>query len=97
MTIRMTADEAVQFSTHSPENIATILDSLTCSCQPYIDTFTFVRWKAQGRFVRRGERGIRVAGFRPITKIDDFGDEVIYKIPQTRTVFCRCQTEVSGA
>jgi antirestriction protein ArdC len=60
--------------------------------------FTFDAWKALGRYVRRGEHGIKVATVRTFqkkVKDRDTGGETIesYSVPWTATVFHISQTE----
>jgi DNA repair protein RadC len=63
-----------------------------CICEPYADVFTFHRWKAQGRDVRRGEHA--VAKIPVWVETDEEPDEERPgKIMQTSAVFCRCQTK----
>jgi antirestriction protein ArdC len=57
----MTAAEAATFDRLSPANYATLAAAAHahgCACVPYVDFFTFRRWRALGRHVRRGEHGI---------------------------------------
>ena len=91
----MTPDEAKTFDRFSPINFAIVTSSLPCGCVPYRDVFTYKRWKAQGLQVKRGERGIKIGTYAPITKKDEDTGEVkiIGKRPWTSAVFCRHQVE----
>ena len=68
-----------------------------CRCEPYRDFFTFRRWKAQGRSIRKGARSFCL----PIILDDDGAtddglpeDTPRHRKPRfwTARVFCRCQT-----
>lgn len=63
-----------------------------CSCQPYIDWFTYNRWNAQGFQVQKGEHGIKLTTYVPVTEKKD-GKETTYTVPHGTTVFCRCQVK----
>lgn len=55
----MTAETARTFNGYSVANAVTVTAALRdrgCSCEPYADVFTFNRWRAQGRTVRKGEQ-----------------------------------------
>jgi len=64
--------------------------------QPRVNVFTFQAWKALGRYVRKGEHGVRVVTYvsRP-GKVDPAtgtqGPAI--KFPRTVTVFHVSQTE----
>lgn len=63
--------------------------------QPRINVFTFNAWKAKGRQVRKGEHGVRVVTWVPMTRKDDAGNAVpIGRKPKTTTVFHISQTDV---
>lgn len=60
--------------------------------------FTFEAWKALGRYVRKGEHGVRVLTFiESVSKeIDkDTGERKIIRRPWSSTVFHISQTEKS--
>jgi hypothetical protein len=106
---KMTAEEATSFTGYSAASILQVQTALDarkeegaypeCECQPYEDTFTFNRWAAQGRFVKKGEKSLRIATFVPIdSKKQDAAPEVDGEgrtclRPTTAFLFCRCQTE----
>lgn len=108
MTVaRMTPEQARTFEGYSVANAVAVKTALAergCACEPYADVFTFNRWRAQGRFVRKGEHGIRltvyVAARRHDAVEDENGLEVgtaapdrVHSYPRTSFVFCRCQTD----
>src|ERR1700752_4708835 len=59
-TDSFTPETARQFDRCSIANAVTLKRSLPCGCEPYIDVFTYRRWKAQGFQVLRGEKAIRL-------------------------------------
>src|SRR4051794_38621055 len=69
----MSAAEARTFDGISTNSAAQVLIALDerketgiypdCACEPYEDTFTFERWKAQGKQVRRGEKALRISSW----------------------------------
>lgn len=106
----MTPDEARSFEGYSVANaiaVKTALSDRGCSCEPYADVFTFNRWRAQGRSVRRGEHGIRLTVYvtsSPLAEripAEESGPgELTGRVrsyPRTSFVFCRCQTEERDA
>ena len=94
---RMTEREATSFDTFSMMNATIVVSERKCECQPYIDIFTYNRWKAQGFQVKRGEHGTHIQTFVPITKADNDGNvKVTGRVPKTSVVFCRCQVEKSA-
>ena len=63
-----------------------------CQCEPYVDWFTYRRWQAQGYQVQKGEKGVQLTTYRPITETKG-GKESRKTIPWRSTVFCRCQVQ----
>src|SRR5260370_419639 len=64
--------------------------------KPRENIFTFQAWKALGRYVRRGEHGVKVATVRTVTKTDKAtGEKETYSMPWSSTVFHISQTENS--
>ena len=63
--------------------------------RPRENVFTFHAWRALGRTVRRGEKGVQVLTWVPITRKDDDTGEpkTIGKRPKTAYVFHISQTE----
>lgn len=68
---QLTGQQAIQFERFSLTNAALIQAALTCDCQPYVDTFTYERWKAQGMQVQRGQKGIKIGVLREVPDRDD--------------------------
>ena len=70
--------------------------------RPRENVFTFDAWKAQGRFVRKGEHGVKVITRVPITRTVDEEDgtgphsAVVGTRPWSTTVFHVSQTEPAG-
>jgi N-terminal domain of anti-restriction factor ArdC len=63
--------------------------------QPRVNVLTFQAWKAKGRVVKRGEHGVKVITWIPVT--DKQTGEVTGKRPWTSTVFHISQTaELNG-
>jgi len=98
----MTAEEATTFQGYSVSNAARVqaaLEARGCGCEPYEDVFTFGRWKAQGRVVCKGEKGIALPVIIVAGKdggADETEDEESpgrpFRMSRTSHVFCRCQT-----
>jgi antirestriction protein ArdC len=66
-------------------------------CEPG-HVFTYNAWRALGRQVRRGEHGVKVCTFVPVTDKDDKPDDSgkkarRYSRPWTATVFHVSQTD----
>lgn len=64
--------------------------------KPRENVFTFAAWKALGRFVRRGEHGVKVVTFIDSKSKDvdqDTGEAKIIRRPWSTTVFHISQTE----
>ena len=60
---------------------------------PRENVFTFNAWKALGRFVRKGEHGVKIATIRQFTKKRKDGTEESFSMPWSTTVFHISQTE----
>ena len=90
-------EAARAFNGYSIANAAHVLGALAergCTCQPYADVFTFGRWIAQGRAVRKGEHGIKLPVIIHGEKVDqESGERSGFTMRRTSAVFCRCQTE----
>src|SRR6266850_1687850 len=50
-----TPETAREFDRYSIANAVTVKQSLPCGCEPYVDVFTYRRWRAQGFQVQRRE------------------------------------------
>jgi hypothetical protein len=64
--------------------------------KPRENVFTFDAWKALGRYVRKGEHGVKVVTFIDCTSKEldpDTGDRKLIRRPWTTTVFHVSQTE----
>ena len=59
--------------------------------QPRVNVLTYNAWRAKGRQVRRGEKGVKVITFVPVTDKDT--GTVTGKRPWTSTVFHVSQTD----
>lgn len=94
----MTADEARVFSHQSLSSaMAVALAKQACGCEAYHDVFTFVRWKAQGYYVMRGEHAISLP---LVTLVERENEETgmveTRKIFSSSHLFCRCQVARVG-
>ncbi len=88
----MTSDQARTFGAYSAENATTVVTSLDCGCEPYVDVFTYNRWKAQGFQVQRGMKSIRIPVYGTSQGEDD-GEAVTNRYRTIGRVFCKCQVE----
>jgi N-terminal domain of anti-restriction factor ArdC len=64
--------------------------------KPRENVFTFEAWKALGRYVRKGEHGVKITTFieSKSKEIDrDTGEQKLIRRPWTTTVFHISQTE----
>ena len=98
MTQAMTATQAQTFTRKSLSSEMTLADAARergCSCRPYVDWFTYRRWKAQGFQVQKGEHGVKLTTYIPVFKTDPVTGEKVPNgtRPRRTTVFCRCQTK----
>jgi len=78
--MKMTQEQAQTFSGYSRTNAAVLTmtaEAKECQCQPYKDWFTYQRWLAQGYQVKKGERGIKLTTWIPVTEKDEDGEEVV--------------------
>ena len=92
ITRSFTPETARRFERYSVANAVAIKQSLPCGCEPYVDVFTYRRWKAQGFQVRRGEKAIRLPLIYRRTETDpDSGRERTTQRVGRSAVFCRCQ------
>lgn len=66
--------------------------------KPRENVFTYAAWSELGRFVRKGERGVKVVTWVEGTKEDKkTGKEERYKFCRTTTVFHISQTDAKDA
>lgn len=62
--------------------------------RPRENVFTFNAWKALGRSVKKGERGVKVCTMAEATKTDEAtGEKSTFRRPWHTTVFHISQTE----
>jgi hypothetical protein len=68
---------------------------------PRVNVFTFNAWKAKGRSVKKGEKGVRVVTFaKRATSIeapDGTQQSIVRRVPSSTVVFHISQTEMMGA
>lgn len=83
-------------------NYATIFESFGAmgipqdQIQPRENVFTYNAWMALGRHVRKGQHGVKVVTFVPMTKKDKAtGEETTFRRPHTTTVFHVSQTDAN--
>ena len=67
-----------------------------CTCEAYVDWFTYRRWQGQGYQVQKGEHGVKLTTFRTVEEQGRNGQTVSKSIPWRSTVFCRCQVKPKG-
>ncbi|USK72654.1 ArdC-like ssDNA-binding domain-containing protein [Peribacillus asahii] len=90
---KITADNATMFERFSETNYEILKTELECECEPYQDIFTFNRWKAQGFFVKKGEKAYRIPTIIVSEKENKKGEMEKKSFKKTSCVFCRCQVE----
>src|SRR5882724_11616053 len=89
-----TPETARQFDRYSIANAVTVKQSLPCGCEPYVDVFTYRRWKGQGFQVQRGERALRLPLIYSRTETDpQTGEEHTAQRIGRSAVFCRHQVK----
>lgn len=93
--------EALERATQgaSAANLPTIYEEFTArgipedDIEPRVNILTYHAWRALGRVVKRGEKGVRVLTWVPMTKKNSEGEaEPIGKKPRAATVFHISQT-----
>lgn len=95
---KMTAKEAREFEMYSEKNAGIVEEAAAdrgCECVAYESIFTFNRWIAQGRVVKKGEKAtmIEIPNFREIVD-EKTGEKKKIRIGVRRVaVFCKCQTK----
>jgi hypothetical protein len=91
-TPTFTPDTARHFDRYSVANAVAVKEALPCGCEPYVDVFTYRRWKAQGFQVQKGEKAIRLPLIYQRTETDpETGKETTTRRTGRSAVFCRCQ------
>lgn len=105
MTHTLTPDKARSFDYFSRANADVLTAAATqngCTCQPYLDWYTYQRWQAQGFQVRKGEHGVRLLTWVDSKTTQDTDDtdttqaKPATKRPWPYTAFCRCQVDKKG-
>ena len=65
--------------------------------RPRENVFTFEAWKALGRYVRKGEHGVKVVTFIECSKENkETGEKESFRRPWSTTVFHVSQTEAAN-
>jgi len=65
--------------------------------KPRENVFTFNAWKALGRFVRKGEHGVRIATIVTKTRVNkSTGLDETFSMPWSTTVFHISQTDAAA-
>ena len=91
-TRTFTPETARQFDRFSVANAVTVKKSLPCGCEPYVDVFTYRRWKAQGFQVQRGQKAIKLPLIYKRSETDPkTGEQTETRRIGRSAVFCRCQ------
>lgn len=94
-TRALDAESARSFNHFSIHNA--VQAQLACAegtCEAYKDIFTFRRWKAQGYFVRKGEKGTKIKTWIPKKETDEEGNEkAVGNRLRIAVVFCRHQVD----
>ena len=89
----MTREQARSFQTYSAENATTVVMNLECGCEPYVDVFTYNRWKAQGFQVQRGMKSIKIPVYGTSPGENEDGEVVTNRYRTVGLVFCKCQVK----
>ncbi len=89
----MTPDQARTFQAYSAENATTVVMNLDCGCEPYVDVFTYNRWKAQGFQVQKGMKSIKIPVYGTSTGENEDGEVFINRYRTVGRVFCKCQVQ----
>ncbi len=93
----ITPETARQFDRFSVANAVTVKKSLPCGCEPYVDVFTYRRWKAQGFQVQRGQKAIKLPLIYKRSETDPkTGERTETRRVGRSAVFCRCQIKPVG-
>jgi hypothetical protein len=64
--------------------------------RPRENVYTYSAWKALGRYVRKGETGVKISSWIPVSKKMENGETAHFTQPRSTTVFHRSQTEEAG-
>jgi antirestriction protein ArdC len=90
---KLNPELARSFDTFSEVNYETLKETLECGCEPYKEVFTFKRWKAQGYYVRKGEKAHKIIVVVKSEKENKKGEKEEKSFPKKTSVFCKCQVE----
>ncbi|MGR9527652.1 ArdC-like ssDNA-binding domain-containing protein (plasmid) [Priestia megaterium] len=98
MAMKMSELEAKKFEGFSEINYEILKETLECDCEPYVDIFTFNRWKAQGYSVMKGQKATKISTIIK-KEVEDkkTKKKELKSFPKNTSVFCRCQVEKKGA
>ncbi len=83
----MTPHQARTFQTYSAENATTVVMNLECGCEPYVEVFTYNRWKAQGFQVQKGMKSIKIPVYGTSTGENEGGEVVTNRYRTVGRVF----------
>ena len=89
----MTPDQARTFQAYSAENATTVVMNLDCGCEPYVDVFTYNRWKVQGFLVQKGMKSIKIPVYGTSTGENEDGEVITSRYRTVGRVFCKCQVK----
>lgn len=68
---------------------------------PRVNVFTYAAWKAKGRYVRKGEHGVKIVAYRSYSKLveqpDGTSKPQTFKTPCRSVVFHESQTDAIDA
>ena len=65
-----------------------------CEILPRVNVFTFHAWRALGRTVRRGEHGVHITTWVPMSRTSESGEKIaIGRRPKSAVVFHVSQTD----
>ena len=90
---KMSPEEAKTFDRYSVQNATEVKAAFPCGCLPYISVFTYNRWQALGKQVKKGEHGKALSIIKEIKEVGEDGKETVKKKVHWTRVFCKCQTK----
>ena len=73
--------------------LATVAAERGCTCEAYVDWFTYNRWQGLGYQVQRGEKGVKLTSFHTVEETGKDGKTRERQVPRGCSVFCRCQVK----
>jgi antirestriction protein ArdC len=96
----MTPEQARTFDSFSEKNAGILLlasEERGCSCDPYVDWYTYRRWRVQGFQVQKGEKSTKIPVIKKWMGEDkETGKEREISYKGNASVFCRCQVKPVG-